>query len=500
MTRREDETIYNSQRWSERRAVYKTYKAWYDGTVLGQRMEKTDRDTGNPARKFPLEINLPKLGCDIHRDLARGIPDHDAPLIIQTTVERNSSPHATDLEDTINSVWRRSYGADIQQRGLLDMNVFGGVAYLLKWEPWNRHLPHRFAVRKIPDPGNIMPVWGRYDPWRMSECYIGFKISREEAQAKYNIVVDETVQDVLYLEYWGQKEWWVHVHGQVPTMTWGEDSWPLKGSNPFGFVPVYYIPHDRTMELFGDSDIEGQKELTRDFNSRAATLSDIMRSTCPGLFTGHDISRRKLEVKRIIKDGVTIAYYIDLGDTRNIQGAQKPELDALPGSDIPEGLIEFPDTLLHWWMMVKRISPAAFGTDDTRSGRITGPTTAQRMWTSVAHAATERINYTAGKCIIDQDIITALKVRPAALPDELRKKLDETDPASLDIKQRWPPMIPLDRQRLHQELIDELRGGGASIERYLKAKGVEDVDGEKERIMEWIKWVAETEAQAKVTE
>jgi len=496
-----DRELWEGHRWQSRRREYSGYKAWYEGDPLNETMERVDRDSGRKVRKFPLGINLPKLGCDIHRDLARGVPDHDVPLIIQSTVERKSSDDAEALEGMINRVWRKSYGAAIQQEGLLDMNVYGGMSHILRWEPWNRHLPWRLAVRKVPSPSNILPTWGQYDPWRMSECYVGFMISREKAISKYKVDVPDTVQDVLYLEYWSPSEYWVHVHGQVPRMTWGDDQWELRGDNDFGFVPVYYIPHERTTELFGDSAVRGQEELTRDFNSRAANVSDIVRATRPGLLSGHDLSRRKLEVKPIYKDGTVVAFYIDLGDTKNIQGAQAPELNALPIPEVPDSLIEFPSTLLFWWMMVERISPASFGMDDTQSGRITGPATAQRMWTSIAHSSTERVNYTTGKCLIDQDIITALKAKRSVLSglmsEEQLAVLERVNPLDLDMKQRWPPMIPLDKQQLHQELIEELQSGGASIERYLRERGVEDVEGEKDLIEDWKKFLAKMEAMSR---
>jgi hypothetical protein len=462
-------------------------------------MDLRDRQTGRKVYKFPLQINLPRLGCDIHRDLARGIPDSDLPLIVQATVERSSSEQAEELERLINDLWRTSYGAAIQQEGMLDMNIYGGVVYQIRWEPWKRLLPYRTAVRKIPSPGNIKPTWSRYEPWRMSSCYIGFLISREEAEEQYNVRVPANLTEVLYLERWDTQGWWVHVHGQIPNMTWGDRKWVLAGENPFGFVPVYYIPHERTTELFGDSAVEGQQELTRDFNSRAANVSDIVRATRPGLLSGHDIQRNP-EVKRIDHKGTVLTHYIDLGPTRGVQGAQPPSLDSLPIPNVPEGIAGFPDTLLTWWMMVKRISPASFGQDDTQSGRITGPATANRMWTSIAHSSTERINYTTGKCLIDQDLVSVLKVKAGALEElgvSLSTDLSGVDPVSLRIMQRWPPMIPLDKQQLHSDLIEELREGGASIERYLRSKGVEDVEVEKQRIMAWLEWLAENEAKSR---
>ncbi len=489
-----DRDIWEQASWASRRSKYSSYRNWYKGIPLKETMDQFDSSSGEPVRKFPLEINLPKLACDLHRDISRGIPDSKAPLIVQAIVEREMD-NAEGAESVINDVWRVSYGADLQQRSLLDMNIYGGTALSLKWEPWNRDLPYRFAVRKMRDPGTIKPVWSSsYDPWRMIECYIGFMISREEAVGKWGVKVPDFDDEVLYLEYWSEKEWWIRVHDQTPTMSWNNMKWSLRGENTLGFVPIYYIPHERTTELFGESQIEGQKELTRDFNSRVANVSDIMASTRAGLLVGSDISRTP-EVKNVKKGDKVVANYIDIGETRGLQGSNPPSLQSLPIPDVSSSLLGFPDELLNWWMMVSRISPTSFGLDDTSSGRITGPTTAQRMWTSISHSATERVNFNTGKCLIDKDIISAVQSKSDAyrelginVPD-----LSTIDPPSMRIKQRWPSMIPLDRQQRHEELLGELREGGSSIERYLRARGVEDVEAEKKRIIEWLTEVARIE-------
>lgn len=497
MASAKDRDIWESGSWTSRRSKYRAYRQWYEGLPLQESVGAQDRKLDQEIKKFPLDINLPKLAVDLHRDIARGIPNSDSPLIIQTTVERNFEK-AGYTEDIINDVWRMSYGADIQQRGLLDMGIFGGTSYLLKWAPWEQYLPYRLAVRKIRDPGCINPTWsGGYDPWRMMECYIGFMISREEAITKYGIHPPEQEQEVLYLEYWDEKEWWVHVNGRVPKMKWNGNEWDLRGENPFGFVPIYYIPHERTTELFGDSQIPDQTELTRDFNSRAANISDIVRSSRPGLLIGTDINRTP-SVEAVTYNGKVVFKYINIGDTRALQHAESPSLNSIPISDIPDGLTDFPMEILNWWMMVQRISPVSFGLDDTQSGRITGPSVAQRMWTSMAHATTERVNYSTGKTLLDTDIIRALKAKSSAL-EKLgleSPELDGVDVSKMRLKQRWPPMIPLDRQQLNEELIEKLRENGMSIEGYLEAVGEEDVEGERERIINWATEMAEIEAKS----
>jgi hypothetical protein len=186
----------------------------------------------------------------------------------------------------------------------------------------------------------------------------------------------------------------------VPVIKQGDKQWKLEGKNPWGIVPVYYIPHERTTSLFGDSEVEGQDALEKEFNSRAANISDLVRATRPGMLWAHDINPT-LSVREIKQDdGAVVGYVIDAGRTKNVQGAQAPTLAAIPIPEVPETIAEFPQALVEFWMMVKRISPAVFGMDDTSSGRITGPAETNRMWTSIAHSLTERTNFTEGKTLI----------------------------------------------------------------------------------------------------
>jgi hypothetical protein len=58
-------------------------------------------------------------------------------------------------------------------------------------------------------------------------------------------------------------------------------------------------------------------------------------------------------------------------------------------------------------------------------------------------------------------------------------------------------MLPMDKIEKHSELIEELQSNGISIERYLEAKNVEDIEGERKRITTWLTELAEIEAKAK---
>lgn len=496
-----DRDIWNDPSWRRRRQLYVQYRQWFDGTKLDATLPIRDSD-GQAARRYPLDINLTELGCTIHRDLARGIPDQDDALFVYTSTDRKmGAEKAEELDIIINEgVWIPSHGGPLQQEALLAMMIYGGTVLKLSWEPWEIFdLPYGMAVRLIKNPGNILPRWDWLNPWKLTECYVGYEISAEDAKAKYGINAEAPT--ALYMEHWTPFKYRIAVDDQVVSVKWEEDVIKLEGENPLGFVPIFYIPHERSVqELFGDSMVPRQRELVLEVNSRVADLADIVRKTLPGVWVGSDLGH-SLNVKRVTSGGQLVAQIVDIGRTRPMQGGSaKPVVTPAPTPGLPEELVRFPNALLDFWMMLARISPAVFGLDDTSSGRITGPAIAQRMWTSIAHAITVRCNFADAKTTLDKAILRALVAKKsdlvklgASVPDGLLPSLI----ARMNIRQLWHEMIPLDKEIKHREMIERLAGFGISPETYLKAMGIEDVEGERERIVEWMNEQAEVEEKYK---
>ena len=492
-----DIDIWRSTEWQARRREYAQYQQWFDGTKLDGTMPTRDKETGKKVRKFPLGINLAGLACTVHRDLVRGMPDQDDPLFVQSVVDRtNDRERAETIEEILNEgVWRPSHGGPLQQEAILSMMVYGGTVLKLAWEPWEIDLPYGTAVRLIKNPGHIMPRYDWLNPWKLLECYVGYEISASDAKAKYGITVDEPT--ALYMEYWTPRKFRIAVNDIVVSMKIEDKEWRLEGENALGLVPIFYIPHERTVQrLWGDSLINGQEELIEEINARTADLADVVRKSLPGVLLGSDLGH-SLSVQKVTVDGQVIMRVVNMGNSRSMQGGSvKPTVQEVPTPDIPEELARFPSTLLDFWMMVARISPAVFGLDDTSSGRITGPAIAQRMWTSIAHAVTTRANFTDAKTVLDKAILHLIvskrSVIETPVPEVTSRQIMATK-----IMQRWPEMIPLDQEIRHREMIERLGQFGVSIETYLKIMGIEDVAGERERILEWMKEQSDVEAEAK---
>lgn len=494
-----DRDRYYEPDWSKRRNLARSYRSWYDGTPLQERMGRRDREEGNKVRKFPLGMNLTELACDIHTDFARGMKDDDDLLVVRASVDRTGDPEKGKLiEDLINAgVWIPSHGGPIQQEALLEMNIYGGTVLQLAWEPWEFELPYRIAVRLIKDPSSIDVVWNDRNPWRFEEAYIGYEISHNAARSIYNVEPRSESEDPLYMEHWTKDEWVVRVDDKVPTMRWGDREWPLRGENPWGFVPIYYAPHKRVTDLFGKGVI-GDEDIVKEINARSADISDIVRAAWPGMLWISDVERAPI-VRPVMKDGKVIFEGIDLGRTRAVTGANPPKIGPIPIPNVPDSLIGWSKELLTFWQLTRRISPAVFGMDDTQSGRITGPAVEARMISSTNHAKTERAYFSEILTMIGHDIVRMMVEREQSGAfgelDIQGPGLSDKD-AFIGITQKWYPMLPQDEDSENTQWLERLKEGGTSLEEFLKQQGVEDIEGEKKLIEDWLTFKAELEAKA----
>ena len=498
---RDDEKIYANPAWERRRHKAKRNREWYEGEPLLQTLDEKDHETDTYMRMFPMGINLAGLGIDLHTDLARGTLNHDERLVASSKVIRDEEnpDEAEHLEAIINDgVWIPSHGGPLQYEALRSGNIYGAFGIQLMWEPWDPDLPHGLSVRLIKDPSEMHVVVDYRNPWRPLEVYIGYEISPEVAKAKYGITPENDTKPVLYLEHWTRKKWKVMVDGVVPKMKWPDGEMKMEMDNPWGFIPVYYVPHDRKIDFYGSGHIEDTEDIILEFNARAANISDLVHATRPGKLYATDISTSPSTV--LIRDerGKVEGKLTNLGNTRPSPNANAPKIFPTPTENISDSLLGYPTTLFEYWMIMARVSPATFGLDDSQSGRITGTAVANRMWTSVSHAITERMYFTEALCQIAGDIIRMLREREKAKAYE-GKSL--TAPNLQDvkgfpqIKQEWSPMLLMDRTVEHEMQIEALREGGMSWERYLNTQSIEDVPGEIDMIKEKMEFEAEMEAK-----
>jgi len=121
------------------------------------------------------------------------------------------------------------------------------------------------------------------------------------------------------------------------------------------------------------------------------------------------------------------------------------------------------------------------------------------MVSSTNHAKTERTNFSEVLTMMAHDIVRMFVERAKSgafgelgvdAPD-----LKDSD-AFIGVTQRWYPMLPQDEDSENSQWLERLKEGGASIEEFLAHYGVEDIEGEKKLIEDWLTFRAELEAKA----
>lgn len=492
----EDRERWYSDEWKKRRSKMESLLSWYEGSPLDVTEQQADSE-GHHIRRFPLRLNINALACDTHRDMVRGQVDND-PLFVKarvTTSDSVTSAKAKLIEDLLNEqVWHKSQGGAMLQEAILSANVYGGTIFKLAFEFWNRDLPYGLAVRNIRNPGYVDIVWDHLNRWRIMEVWYGYELDPETAKQRYGIDTPKdsngVSQQALYMEHWTERDWRIRVNGQVPKMAYDDGTEAeLQGENGWGFVPFYFVPHERFEKAWGRGQIEGKEELSKELNARLANVGDLFRSIRGNLYWAHDTSRQ-LTTQRVRVAGGDVEF-IMAGNAAPMAGSKSPGIDSMPTPDIPQGYAEYASgTIVAQWMQHDRLSPAIFGMDDSASGRLTGPAVAQRMWTTSSHADTERLNMTTVKTILDTDIVRLFGL--PAFKEDLQKlnrrtppEIEPDDGYIVKIIQQWPQSLPLDVEVEHRMRMDKIRENAMSIKRFLEEDGVLDVDTELDEIIDW---------------
>jgi len=485
--------IYEDEEWAERRQLESKWGDWYSGKrIMDAESRSTDPETGEPIKLYPLAINPIAKVCRIHRSVLLGmISDYDdmpvKTLFMSYDKTESARKSIEDAQRLITEIWEDSGGPSIVQEAALMMQISGGHAFKIAWEPWNVNLRHRIRVVSLRS-HLIHPIYDVTDMWHLKECYIGYPITPDEALDRYGIKT-RSATDVLYLEHWTEDTYEITVDGKVPTINGVE----LRGANELGHVPVVYVPHLRSGDFFGVSHVPDLIGMTREKNSRSADRGDAVRETThPQLYIKNVTSTPKVTTI-IDQTGRPIASPINLGSAKSIANAPEPEMGYASAPAIPEAVLAYDNEL---WAEIRRqgdVASVAMGDDDVSGGRITGPVTAYRMWPTMSHTQIERVDFSMAIRMLAR-LMLIMHAEKSVSYVELGVKSIKLSSDVLDftVTTAWAPQIPIEVEAKVNMLTTRLKSGGISLYTYLKELGVRDADEEAERI-----W-ADKERQAEI--
>lgn len=480
---KEDEKIWNSSPWKDRREKEQKWFSWYDSTAIKKsEANEVDQDTGERIKMYPLALNPIAKMCRIHRSVMIGMFEDYTVMPVQLILKDAAGKALETQQQFVKDVWYRSNGPALLTEGSLLQQVHGGHVYKVNWEPTNILLPYRMRVEGIPS-WQFYPVFDKGDYWNLREGYIGYMISGEDAEEKYGI--KDPGHDVLYLEQWTRDFYQVTVAGIVPEV---EGYGRLEGEHGYGRVPIVYIPHYRDGDFYGPSLVDGLIQLCQELNGRAADYGDavieVTHQTMIDRNIDHKVTRIPIDID---SRNIPTKYAIYIGSAKNMVNSHEPNMDYPKAPDIPSAVREYIEMLWQEILRQSDVSSVLVGMDDTASGRITGPVTGMRSVGTIQHCQVERIEFSTGLIhLTDIMLRMALAKQKEGAFEQAGVKSPGIieDDLKCQLRTLWPPMVPVEVSEKVMALNSRMQVGGISLPSYLAALGEPDIEGEIARIQE----------------
>lgn len=499
----EPREIYDNSGWAEYRSLCAERTGWFDGSRFRVIVSGGKRDpyTKELPEVWPLRLNPIARFCYTHQAVLLGVQPEVTELPITTLVNRSNltkeqQAEADDLEGFMRVVWEKSAGLSTQSLAALRMQYLAGHAFQIAWKPYATYLPHRIEIISHDSPSHIWPISWTNNGTRLLDCYVGYEISKADALIKFGVRTDE--EHPLYLEHWTENEFEVSVGGKAPVFKVGDRKVEMRGENPWGVVPIVYIPHFPRADWWGSSLIDGPQDLrglAKELNSRMADKGDAMQEAVPVLASRN--VDQGFTIRQITRGGQVIRETVDLGGRRPFAGAGDPDLFSVAGEGLPESAAKYPQELWDQLLIQGQVASVALGMDDVSGGRITGPVTAYRMLPTLHHTTNERLDLSQGMVSVANIVMSMVRAKMSVY-----KELGVTPPTlpSWDpsFQIRWRPTIPIEDEKIAAELNERLKVGGISLQSYLIELGCQDPEREIERI--WEERQKEVDLQIKVAE
>ena len=127
--RTDEEDIWKSSGWVDHRNECLEHYQWYSGEKIRIPLSGVKRDnyTGETPKLWPLEINLIKKFCRVHRGVMFGMQAETSELPVKTLVsrmglEKEQRDDAAQVEAFLARCWRDSGGAAVMCWVRMPMN------------------------------------------------------------------------------------------------------------------------------------------------------------------------------------------------------------------------------------------------------------------------------------------------------------------------------------------------------------------------------------------
>jgi len=462
----------------QQKEAYDLLEDWYDGTQLSSTV--VDESSGDKVEKYPVKINpLPGtcqkhvgvlFGQNIESIKLGGIPVQFVPDSSDLTDEESKT-----MRDELMHAYEASQAGALFVTSAIQSQYLGGCVFKLSWRPDLG----RIKIEN-PEASEFVGIPDGKDYWDLREGWIVRQITKDEAKS-YGYKPKLNENNFWYIEHWTRSKYKIMVNGQVVNI--GESDQKAEGANPFGFVPMVYIPHMRVSGFLGDPIIsEAAKGIIREMNLRFADMGDGISEDSHVLTAMRNV---RGTAKPVDIAGRTV---IDLGSTHGLSPNETPpDLFAVKTQSVSEPMIKFTQELEVLYR--REVNHPAVADGEDEGSQRSSLTLTTRMWPLVNEAEFERVFWSIGLTILSKMLMSMSILK--GVGNFTQKMLDA------DFIVQWQPMLPRDRESLVQEAVMRESANLASNTHLMQLFGdIQDPEAELKQIQDQNKKLSESEQTA----
>lgn len=463
-------------------ARYDELWSFFSGTILDESVEV---ESNKEVDLYPVRVNPLVAAAYKHVYTLFGEIDLNdrSPVFPRIVPEKKTAAEkelAREAEDVLYRTWWENNSHSMMIENAIISQVFGGCVFRLRWDPTNPLRTIPIAIETF-HPANFVGIPDGNDMWSLSEAWLVRAISPNEA-VNLGVTIDDNSTAWL-IEHITKQKIDVMINNEPATIQFNDDRVGLSTDNPFGFVPVVYIPHLRVFGFYGDSMISNLKGIVKELNLRIADYGDAVNTDAHTY-----VGMRNVSGTPVVVPLAANLNAINLQGTPALTGTERePDLFDIREPSASAAMQDLYDVLYDQFRRDAYLPAIADGEDE--GSQRSGLTLAMRMWPLVSHTNIERLFWTSGLNLLNRMILQML----------LNKNSSgiSIKHATLRIRQQWYPPLPRDREQQVEEAVARMQASLGSPEHLIEMLGdVEDPIEEVVKILDFLKQKAQIEAEA----
>jgi hypothetical protein len=416
--------------WEYQASQRAEFQKYFSGDVFKERVPLEvgiDSDQEQPLL-YPIGVNLVKLLALAQADSLFGEWEED---IIRFRSRQDVDETKSGIEAT--KLWSQIL-ADNNAPSLfneiaVDREVYGGCA--LKVAPNLTSLGH-ISLSRV-DLSAFFPIWDPDDPDILLEVYLAYQMTREQCKIKYGF--DPGKDTAWRIEHWTPTTY----ENKIDNRRIDKYS----GVNPFGLVPVVYIPRMRTNLFWGDAITPDIMPVQDELNMRLADIGDAVNYNSHPIRWGYNLP--KSFNSRNFPLGPESFW--DMG--RVMGNSPPPQVGMLEARQpVPEKAFDFIGFIYDWSRTSAFAPPIAFG-EDQGGGQRSGRTLEIRMWPLMRATRRSRSYMAAGIRRVMR--ISAAILNQKQFPNISQHEIARSVDGSI-VPDFWP-LMPKDQAAIVDEVV-----------------------------------------------